>query len=206
MNPSNPLRTIAPTVDADVLAVLARTAYPLTGRRIHLLTERSYSQVHATLARLCASGLVHGERRGQAVAYTLNRDHVLASSVLDAATSLARVEELVTKLIGSFSIPPVCVALFGSFARRDGDEASDIDVLMVRPAGLRESSRGWAEQRLAFCERVELVTGNRVQLLDVSRAELGGRRHRETPLAASLRREARVLYGIPLDRLLAPSD
>ncbi|GAB3603573.1 hypothetical protein GCM10027586_06670 [Kineococcus gypseus] len=67
MDPSNPLRTIAPTVDADVLQVLARTHRPLSGATVANLGGRSYARTRACLHRLVEHGLVTAQDVGSAV-------------------------------------------------------------------------------------------------------------------------------------------
>jgi hypothetical protein len=83
-----------------VLAVLAHTRRPLTGRQVHQLAGAgSESGVRKVLARLTAQGLVHVSEAGQAKLYVANREHVThqkataairqARRLLDAAERLA---------------------------------------------------------------------------------------------------------------------
>ena len=73
MDWQNPLRSIAPTVDADVLQVLARTHEPVTGNKLAQLAGRSYAQVHAVVGRLVDHGIVDVRQVGRTYAYNLNR-------------------------------------------------------------------------------------------------------------------------------------
>lgn len=194
MDISNPLRTLTNTVEADVLAVLDRTHAPLTGARVASLAERSESQVRDVLRRLESHGLVASERYGKTSNYVLNREHVLAEVVIRAAAAADRVEELIGDLVGRWAIAPHAVVLFGSFARRDGGEDSDVDIFLVRPDTV-EDGGPWAEQRYELARRVEAWTGNHAQILEVSAGELADAVRRDVPLIQSLRDDGRCLAG-----------
>lgn len=184
-----------PTVDADVLATLARTPQPMSARRVHELCGRSYSQVHTVLNRLVRDGLVEVERYGTTGAYRLNRDHVLCDAVLAMCDASIRVEALIADAARAFDPPPALVAIFGSFARRDGDAESDIDVLLVRPDRIPGDDVSWSTRRYDLIQRVEAASGNPVQVVELDEREWQEARRTSQPLVASLRRDAVVLFG-----------
>lgn len=205
MDLSQPLRSVSPGVDSDVLGVLASTHAPLTGNRVALLAGRSYAQVRAVLRRLVAHGLVNAERIGNAVAYALNREHVAAGFITGLTDLHAAVEQRIHGLLADWTIQPHAVVAFGSFARRDGDEHSDIDLLLVRPPELDEDDPLWAEQRYELASGLERWTGNRAQIIDLAPDELLAATEAEEPLIASLTQEGQVLLGPELRALLATS-
>lgn len=205
MDVSRPLRSVSPGVDSDVLTVLVRTHAPLTGNRVAQLAGRSYAQVRHVLRRLVAHGLVNAERYGNAVVYNLNRDHVAAGLVAGLAELHAEVEQRVRTLVEGWTMRPRALVVFGSFARRDGDENSDIDLLLVRPRGLEEDEPTWAAQRYELAQAVEGWTGNRAQIVDVAPGDLLAAADADEPLVASLVDDGQVLYGPELRRLLAAS-
>lgn len=192
---SNPLRSIAPTVDADVLAVLAGTQLPLTGLRVQQLAGRSYGQVRSVLRRLVDEGLVIAEQHGNTNSYVLNRDHVLAEPLLHIVNATSTVEQQISELLQGWEIAPDATVLFGSFARRDGDTASDIDLLIVRPPGVAVDEPIWATQRERLVDAVEGQTGNRLQIVEVTTSELTDAVRQEQPLIDSLRRDGVVITG-----------
>ena len=133
----------------------------------------SEAGVRRALDRLALHGLVTTAEIGDRIVYSLNRDHVL----YPAATALLRAEdELPRRLRGeipAWQIPPVAAALYGSAARRDGDAASDIDILLVRPASLGSRERElWSGQVHQLRGLVQRWTGNRCQVTDRSVASL----------------------------------
>jgi hypothetical protein len=195
MELSNPLRSVVPTVDADVLSVLARSHAPLTGLRVQQLAGRSYGQVRAVLHRLVVHGLVLHERHGSTTSYVLNRDHLLAGPVEEMAGATAALEVEIRDMVDGWPLPPSAMLVFGSFARRDGDESSDLDLLLVRPPDVEADEPRWIVQREALVQTVERRSGNRAQIVELSTSELDEAVRRDEPLVAALRRDAVVLTG-----------
>jgi hypothetical protein len=203
VDPSNPLRTLAPTVDADVLLVLARTRKATTGAKTAHIAGRSYAQVRHCLHRLVGTGLVLAESHGNSVSYLLNRDHVLAPVVEAAAGAAGTVEARITASVQGWTLPAAAVVLFGSFARRDGHDTSDVDLLLVRPDEVGEDDASWTAQRHDLAHAVRTWSGNTAQVVEMSATELTTALTREENLIPNLRRDGVVLAGPPLTRLLA---
>lgn len=199
MDLSNPLRSVAPSVEADVLAVLAGTHAPLSGLRIQQLAERSYGQVRHVLQRLVEHGLVMAERHGNTSTYVLNRDHVLAAPVEAMVEGASTVEASIQDLVNQWEVQPVIAALFGSFARRDGNAASDIDVLLVRPDNVDVDDEVWTAQRTEFIRAIEGWSGNRIQLVELSGSEVDEASATEQPLVRSIRTDGVFLRGSAAD-------
>src|SRR5690554_5925593 len=77
MDLSNPLRAIAPTLDAEVLAVLARTESPLSLAAIARLSRRgSRMGLHDAARRLVEQGLLSESPGGRGPMYRLERRHL----------------------------------------------------------------------------------------------------------------------------------
>jgi Nucleotidyltransferase domain len=204
MDPSNPFRTLAPSVDGDVIQVLARTHAPLTGAKIAVLAERSPSQVRVVLQGLERHGIVHSERHGQAYTYVLNRDHVLAEAIDLIFTASQRLEHRVAEAIAGWPVKPTGVAFFGSFARRDGDADSDVDVLLVRPTNVSDEDEAWGSQRRRLAASIQRWVGNPAQILELSEEELTVAIRRDEPLVENLRRDAVAVFGDIVSRLGTP--
>lgn len=202
MDLSNPLRSVAPSVDADVLRVLAGSHAWLTGAGVARLANRSYAGVRAVLHRLVDHGLVEHEAHGSAVSYRLNRDHVLADAVETIVQGSNRIEHSLADDVASWDPEVHALVVYGSFARRDGDSQSDIDLMLVRPDTVDPDDERWYGQRHAFAKTVERWTGNTAQIIELSAAELAQAVDDEAELIASLRREARVLVGPELSELV----
>jgi predicted nucleotidyltransferase len=202
VDPTNPLRALAPTVDADVLFVLAKTRKATTGAKTAHHAGRSYAQVRHCLHRLVETGLVLAESHGNSVSYQLNRDHVLAPVVEAAASAAGEVEARITRHVQTWTLPAAAVVLFGSFARRDGHDASDVDLLLVRHDEIGEDDPSWTAQRHDLSRVVRTWSGNSAQVVEMSVTELATALAREEDLIPNLRRDGVVLTGPPLARLL----
>lgn len=151
LNLSVPLKSVTSGLDAGVLTVLARTATQLTGRGVAALSGGSHAGVQPILERLTRQGLVLAQPVGNSVLYTLNRDHLLAGPLLALTESRTAFLDRLRSHVQSWRIAPVHASLFGSVARGDGDENSDIDVLVVRPRPvalrMQHGIRSWPKPR-----------------------------------------------------------
>jgi len=194
---------VAPTVEGDVLVVLAGITQPLTGRRVARLARRgSVAAVAKALDRLVSQGLVLRQEAPPASLYTLNRQHVAAPAV--EALALLRTELLdrLCHAFSSWSIPPVNASLFGSAARQDGDVDSDIDIFLVRPAGMDAEGAVWNEQLDDIGDAVLAWTGNHASIIDFAEQDIGQMLDENPPVLQDLRRDGIDLAGAPLRELL----
>ena len=202
MDWQNPLRTIAPTVDADVLRTLARTQSALTGRQVSKLAERSYAQVAAVLTRLTEAGLVASAQHGRTYSYHLNHDHVLAEAVISITRAADTTEQLVRDAITDWTVAAVSVSLFGSVARREASEQSDIDLLIVHPDDVSDRPSEWHDQVDDLIHMVESLCGNMVHVVELSESEVREAVATAQPLVESRRADARTLFGTDVHDLL----
>ena len=195
MDWENPLRSIATTVDADVLKVLARTHEAVTGNQLARLAGRSYAQVSAVVGRLVEEGIVSVQQHGRTYSYRLNRDHVLVPGLLDILSAPSRFEDQIEESVEAWDSPPDIVALFGSVARREATPSSDVDLLVVRQDGVDCDDLVWRTQLGDLERTVEERSGNRVQLVEIGQTELAEAVDTDQPLIESLRLDARTLFG-----------
>jgi predicted nucleotidyltransferase len=198
-----PHSAVSPTLEGDVLVVLAGTTRPLTGREVARLARRgTQPAVAAALNRLVRQGLVHREEIGGSFLHTLNRDHLAAPAVLVLAGLRTELLERLRAAAGDWEVQPASAALFGSAARGDGDVDSDIDLLVVRPAQVDEEEERWRMQIARLAEDVHAWTGNHASLIEVAEQDLPGLMDAHPPVLDSLRTEAIPLAGVPPGRLL----
>lgn len=196
MDLSNPASAVVPTADADVLKVLASTDRPLTGRAIQRLAHRSQRGVQLILDRMTANGLVDMVEAGPAKLYTLNRDHVAAEVALILADLRGRLFRRIRRQLTRWEVPPLAAAVFGSAARGDGGTDSDIDILVVRPAGVSEEDPAWSGNVDELSREVHRWSGNRASILQVSPEQVDELIRRDASIVAELRSD-----GIPLSHI-----
>jgi predicted nucleotidyltransferase len=196
MNLSRPWALIRSPIDMEVLLVLRGTTRPLTGRGVaRLVRAGSQPAVNAALRRLAEEGLVRAVEAGNAFLYTLNREHLGAPAVELLAGIRTELERRLRAEIAEWEIAPAHVSIFGSAARGDGDTHSDIDVFVVRPAGVAEEDPRWGQQLERLADHVHDWTGNHAALSEVSAAEVRRLRRERPPVVDELRRDAITLAG-----------
>ncbi|MEX2658141.1 MAG: nucleotidyltransferase domain-containing protein [Acidimicrobiales bacterium] len=202
MDLSKPIRSVIPSGHGAVLAVLAGTERPLSGRRVgELAGDRlSQSRANEVLRELAAAGVVLSEEQPPARLYVLNREHVAADAILGLARMRQTLLDRMRARVGTWEPAPASAWLFGSFARGEGDVHSDIDVLVVRPDEVSQEDPTWDAQVDAFATAVQRWAGNHCSVVEYSEPELTDLVERDERLAAELRRDG-VHLGGRVDRL-----
>jgi predicted nucleotidyltransferase len=196
---TNPIQSVIPSAHGAVLAVLARTDEPLSGRRVAELTTPRFAQtqVNRVLGKLAASGVVLRESRPPSYLYRLNHDHVAAEGILTLARMGATLVARIRTELAVWSVPPEAGWLFGSAARGEGTDDSDIDVFLVLPAaGLNsEASAIWERQTEVLAERIRAWSGNACEVIEMNAPDLSVAVQRDDRLVRDLREQAVVLVG-----------
>lgn len=174
MDVAAPQRIFSRDLDLLVLLELVRIDTPISGRQVAERVERSEAGVREALDRLVRQGVVRRMKIGTAYGHTLNRGHV-ATPIIEAIAAMRReVIQSAHDVIERWEIQPLHASFFGSFARRDGDEDSDLDILLVHPAEFEDDEallERW-EQQTAELHDLHERTGNPVQILDLADATL----------------------------------
>lgn len=204
MDLTHPIRGILPTLDAPVLEVLAGTTRPLSGHQVCVLARTGSARgVRLVLARLVAQGLVIADEHPGATLYVANRKH-LAWPAIETLVGLrsALLEQLRIR-IQDWPVAPIHASVFGSTARGEADEQSDIDLLLVRPDGPDEDE--WERQLDALRDWVLESTGNRCQTFDVNAARFAEHVASGDPLVDAWRRDGIHLAGVSIETLLRSS-
>jgi predicted nucleotidyltransferase len=200
MDLANPMQSVIPSAHGAVLSVLARTDLALSGRRIAELTQPKFSQrrVNDVLGQLADSGIVLRESRPPSNFYRLNHDHVAAEGIVALAGMWATLLERIRAELGKWTLQPEAAWLFGSAARREATTRSDIDILVIRPAGVLDRdarSDVWERQTSNLADEVRAWSGNPCEVLEMDTSELSSAVERNDRLIGDLREQAVVLAG-----------
>ncbi|MFG1818958.1 nucleotidyltransferase domain-containing protein [Kribbella sp. NPDC049174] len=197
MDLSQPISTVIPSLDGPVLAVLARTTEPLTGRRVQQLAGvGSEPGVRKVLQRLTSTGLVGASQAGASILYTLNRQHLAAAAVEQLTTMRQRLIDRIRAAIDDWAIPPVHASLFGSVARGDGGLDSDIDILLIHRDFPDPLPAEWAGLVGDLADQVFRWTGNHAQLYELSLAQLDEHLAADEPIVQEWSRDAVTVAGV----------
>lgn len=170
MNLADPSLSWTSALDGPVLSVLAEYDRPLTVAEIAEKAARGTEiGIRRVIQRLVAQGIVIGIAIGKRSGYVLNRQHVAADGVIQLTGLRRLLWSRMAEHIAHWPSKPVLARVFGSAARGDGDETSDIDVLLVRPATARESQ----VDRGNKSSRTELLAAVAASLAQSSTAQWG---------------------------------
>jgi predicted nucleotidyltransferase len=186
MDVAKPISSVIPSLDGAVLGALAGTSAPLNLSSVHRLARAgSLSGVRRVLVRLVQAGLVDSVPGG----YVLNRDHVAAPAIESLARLWNDVFDRISREVGAWPATPGLVALYGSAARRDGDEASDIDVLVVA------DDEHTVERAADLAGKIERWTGNVTHVVTVGAKDLRRMRRTREPILSEWERDLVVIAG-----------
>lgn len=204
MDVSRPFAALAPGVESDVLVALAVSTAQRSGREIARLSGRSSTGVQHALDRLVDEGLVHRIPAGRAYLYSLNHEHLLAPAVEVMADARWELIRRLRDLFASWKSPILHASLFGSVARGEGNAASDIDVLVVRPKDIDAEDGQWRSQLEELADCVLRWTGNQAGIAELSEGDIVAPADRP-PIFEEVAAEAIDLGGLPLRKLMKKS-
>ena len=200
MNVSEPAAAQWGAVSIGILRALSQRSTPMSARQIvRQAASGTPAGVRRALDRLVVQGTVTADPTFDPISYALNYEHVLypaIESLLDARGELRR--RLVAEL-RDWDPQPELAALYGSAARQDGDEDSDIDVLLVRPT--RRGTASWVRQVHQLRTSIHSWTGNHAHVLDLNRLELRRLISSDANLVAEWRRDIDFLTELHPDIL-----
>lgn len=195
MQTQHPLAVITPTLDGDVLAVLARADAPFTvGSVQQLLGGRSYAGIRKVLDRLAQQGTVIAQRVGGVISYRLNREHLAAPHIVALANLRTSLMDRARFHVEAWPTRPVWAALFGSASRGEMRPESDIDIFLVDPA---MDAQRWEALVDQLAGEVSRWTGNDARVLSMTEAEVSAAAVRRDPLLQSLLDDALTISGEP---------
>ncbi len=171
MELQRPFATVTPTLDGDVLAVLAADDIAFTTGQIHRILNRfSEEGIRKVLSRLVLQGVVIADRVGNAFAYRLNRDHLAAEPILALAglpnTFLSKLEHELKR----WAHQPKYAAVFGSALRGGMTVRSDIDLFLVQGRGIPQAE--WTRDVNELSASVTRWTGNDARIVEYTVTEL----------------------------------
>ncbi len=195
MDLRRPLQVISPTLDGDVLVVLAGADAEFTGRQVHeLAATGSHVGVKKALDRLVDQGIVLRRQAGRAHLYRLNREHLAAPAIEQLAHARSALVGRLREAIAMWRQPPMIAVLFGSIPRGSASADSDIDVLIVRPVGVDPDDEVWADQLTELTRRASAWTGNEARLLEYGEDEIADLQEPE-PVLVEAARDGVELFG-----------
>lgn len=187
-----------------ILRAVAHRTSPATAAQLHRAAATgTEAGIRRALDRLARHGLLVAEQVGDRIVYSLNRDHVLHPAVAALIRSGDELPRRLRKEISGWQVQPVAAALYGSAARRDGDADSDVDVLLIRPAGSGPRQDDvWSGQVHRLRDQVYRWTGNRCHVTDRPVSSLRKLSRSREAIVDGWRKDAIKLAGTTISQLL----
>lgn len=202
MDYRRPVEALIPGVQGRVLGVMARASTDLTMRGVADLAGVSPQQASVVIGKLVELGVVERRDVPPASLVRLVADNLAAQAVLSIASLRRDVLDRLSELASAIGPAPASLVVFGSFARGEADSESDIDVLAVRPLGLRDDDDEWTDALWAWASAARKAAGNPVNVIEAAAEEIPGLLRRRGPSVwTDIVRDGVVLVGSPLEEL-----
>lgn len=214
MQLNRPFATVTPTLDGDVLGVLATSEVTFTITQIQrVLTTASGEGIRKVLTRLTAQGVVLHDQVGRTNTYRLNTEHLAAEPILALSRLTATFLNRLEAHLGEWGKALKYAAVFGSAATGRMTLGSDIDLFLVRasdpkPLGRQEDPEIWEQHVSELARSVTAWTGNDGRVVEYTEDELRTAAAAGEPLLSEVARQGLTVAGTRawLNRQLRPID
>jgi predicted nucleotidyltransferase len=200
---SAPIEGMVPGLRGRVLTVLVRSPRPLGLRE---LTRRAHStspsSVRRVLASLGTDGIVNlALVTASEHLFALNRDHYLSGLLIEADHAKDAALTAITGAARVWLREPRSIVLFGSAARGSDEPGSDLDVLMVWK-GEHPPTDHWPVDRRQLCDAVFSLTGNPLNITEMSAIEWNKAVDSADPFVATIARDGVLIAGTAVGTLV----
>jgi hypothetical protein len=178
MQLNKPFATVTPTLDGDVLAVLATADVAFTISQVQrILTTASGEGIRKVLTRLTAQGVVLHDQVGRTHTYRLNAEHLAAEPIRALAGLTTTFLNRLEGHLAGWGEMPKYAAVFGSAATGRMTCGSDIDLFLVRasPPERVDHDRNpdmWDGQVAELARAVTVWTGNDGHIVEYTEDDL----------------------------------
>ena len=201
MDFERPVEAVIPGAQGKILAVLVETTAELNLRTVARLSGVSVAQASRILPPLVAIGLVERREVPPSSLFRLVPDHVAAEAIRLLARARERVIDELGRTAAALNPAPVSVIIFGSFTRGGSDADSDIDAVVVRPDTVDEDEDGWRYAIEKWCHDAERLTGNTIDVLEITEHEVGERLRGRAAVWRDVSRDGVSVFGATIEQL-----
>jgi predicted nucleotidyltransferase len=182
--------------------VLAQTTAALNLSTLARLAGVSVAQASRVMPGLVDLGLVERREIPPSSQFRLVRENVAAQAIIDLARSRDTALDRIGAAAAAFPVQPVSVIVFGSFARGEADEHSDLDAVIVRPDDVDEDDDTWATAIEQWRSDAQAITGNRIEILEVARHKVRTKLAGRASLWRNAVRDGVVVHGLTIEQLM----
>jgi predicted nucleotidyltransferase len=198
---TRPVEAVVPDAQGRILAVLCRTSAELNLRTLADLSGVSLAHAARVVPRLVELGMVDRREVPPSVLVRIVPEHLAVRPLLALARLRDSLIDEMRQSAKRIRPAPANITFFGSLARGDGDAASDLDLVIVRAAGVAEDDSTWEKTVAAYQDRIARVSGNPVNRIDVSVDEVPRLARSRVGLWQAVRHEGIAIFGSSFDDL-----
>lgn len=193
---NKPLGTVTPTLDGDVLAVLASADATFTISQVHrILTTVSAEGIRKVLNRLAIQGVVLHDQVGRTNTYRLNTEHLAAEPIMALARLNAEFLNRLEVHLHEWGETLRYAAVFGSAATGHMRLDSDIDLILVRSDSDHEASDLWEQRATEVARRITAWTGNDGRIVEYGADEFRAAAAAGEPLLLDVAKHGLTVAG-----------
>jgi len=200
-----PIEAVIPDAQGRLLAVLSRTTGELNLTTLAELSGVSLAHAARVVPRLVELGMVERREVPPSVLVRIVPEHLAVRALLALDDLRDALLDELHRSAKRIRPAPENITLFGSVARGDGDALSDLDLLIVRAAGVAEHDPAWERAVAAFVERIGRVSGNPINWIEAAVDEVPRLTRSRSTLWRAVRREGIEILGRSLDDLAVRS-
>ncbi|WP_283616147.1 nucleotidyltransferase domain-containing protein [Mycolicibacterium poriferae] len=200
MQLNKPFATVTPTLDGDVLAVLASADVTFTVSQIQrILTTVSGEGIRKVLTRLTAQGVVLNDQVGRTNTYRLNTEHLAAEPIMALSRLTSIFLDRLEAHLEGWGRDLKYAAVFGSAATGRMTLNSDIDLFLVRACApdldARDSPELWEQQLTELARLVTAWTGNDARVVEYTEHDLAAAAAADEPLLRDVAEQGLTVAG-----------
>jgi hypothetical protein len=201
MQLNRPFATVTPTLDGDVLNVLATSEMTFTITQIKsILATASGEGIRKVLARLTSQGVVLHDQVGRTNTYRLNTEHLAAEPILALSRLTATFLDRLEAHLEGWGQLLKYAAVFGSAATGRMTLRSDIDLFLVRASvpehkGRPAGPEAWEQLVTELARSITAWTGNDGRVVEYTEEELRAAAAAGEPLLSDVARQGLTVAG-----------
>lgn len=188
-----PVEALVPGVQGKVLAACLRSDEPLTMRALARLAGVSANQSSVVIDQLDDLGLVERRAAGRSLLVSLVHESPVVVALRQVAGLWTVTLQLWRERARTLDPAPLSMAVYGSWARGEARSSSDVDILVVLPPGMGESTEDrFREQFAVWCTYAGRVAGLPISPIVLGAEETTGV---DGELWDNIRRDAIAIAG-----------
>ncbi len=201
MQLNKPFATVTPTLDGEVLAVLASADVTFTISQIQrILITASGEGIRKVLIRLTTQGVVLHAQVGRTNTYRLNTEHLAAEPIMALSRLTSMFLNRLQEHLDGWGKTLRYAAVFGSAATGRMTLDSDIDLFLVRASGSALNGRDdesdlWEQRVTELARLVTAWTGNDGRIVEYTEDELRAAAAAGEPLLDDVSKQGLTVGG-----------